>query len=97
MMFLLEYNKPRMASLWSCRGIKEDLMWQSAHSTDSETHLISLAISSSVSPLLLSMNMRNSTMATSPTTDPRVAAVITPALEAEKRNKDGVVISQTNL
>lgn len=35
-------------------------------------------------------------MATSPTTDPRVAAVITPALEAEKRNKDGVVICQTN-
>lgn len=35
-------------------------------------------------------------MATSPTTDPRVAAAITPALEAEKCNKDAVVISQTN-
>lgn len=30
--------------------------------------------------------MKNSTMATSPTTEPRVAAAITPALEAETHN-----------
>lgn len=47
-----------------------------------DTYLISLAISSSVSRLLLSMNMRNSTMATSPTIDPNVAAATIPALEA---------------
>lgn len=48
------------------------------------THLISLAISSSVSRLFLRMNMRNSTMATSPTMEPSVAAAITPPLEAAK-------------
>lgn len=50
-----------------------------------KTHLISLAISSSVSRLLLSMNTRKSTMATSPTMDPSVAAAIMPALEAGKQ------------
>lgn len=46
------------------------------------THLISLAISSSVSRLLLSMKISSSTMATRPTMEPSVAAAITPALEA---------------
>lgn len=52
------------------------------------THLISLAISSSVSRLLLSMNMRKNTMATSPTIDPSVAAAIMPVLEAGKQIPD---------
>lgn len=48
--------------------------------------LISLAISSSWS-LLLSMKMRKSMMATSPTMDPRVAAAITPELEEVKTSR----------
>ena len=54
------------------------------------SHLMSLAISSSESRLLFSMNMRKSTMATSPTTDPRVVAAIMPALEAGRHNTDRI-------
>lgn len=62
------------------------IMWRSIRLI--HTHLISLAISSSASCLRLSMNMRKSTMATSPTMDPSVAAVIRPALVAGKQVTD---------
>lgn len=55
------------------------------------THLISLAISSSVSRLLLSMKISRSTMATRPTIDPSVAAAIMPALEAVEQITDQYV------
>lgn len=60
---------------------REALQW------DAGTHLISLAISSSVSHSLLMMKKRNSTRATRPITEPKVAPAISQTLLAAKEER----------